>query len=73
MCKVGGIKHVNMRRIIDTRTQTNEDTCTKARKRLAYQPIFLGMMTCADPESFVRGGPILTSFFFVLFLMDEGR
>ena len=64
---------MNMRRIIDTSTQTNEDACTKARKRLAYQPIFLSMVTCADPESFVRGGPILTSFCFVLFLMDEER
>ena len=27
---------------------------------------------CADPESFVRGGPILKSFFFVV-LVEEGR
>ena len=25
-----------------------------------------------DPESFVRGGPILTTFFYI-FLVDEGR
>ena len=29
-------------------------------------------VTCADPESFVRGGPTLTFFLFV-FLFDEGR
>ena len=30
--------------------------------------------SCADPESFVRGGPTLTTFFFLLFfLVDEGR
>ena len=29
--------------------------------------------TCADPESFVIGGPTLTTFFFVvLFFLDEG-
>ena len=28
-------------------------------------------MTCADPESFVRGGPILRTFFFSL--MRGGR
>ena len=27
---------------------------------------------CADPESFVRGGSILTFFYFFLFLVDEG-
>ena len=27
---------------------------------------------CADPESFVRGGPILTGFL-VVFLVDEGE
>ena len=30
----------------------------------------LSAITCADPESFVRGGPTLTAFFF---LVDEGR
>ena len=29
---------------------------------------------CADPESFVRGGPTLTTFIVILFfLVDEGR
>ena len=28
-----------------------------------------GMISCADPENFVRGGPTLTTFFF---LIDEG-
>ena len=28
------------------------------------------MITCTDPGSFVRGGPFLTFFFF---LVDEGR
>ena len=29
---------------------------------------------CADPESFIRGGPTLTTFFFIfIFLFDEGR
>ena len=28
-------------------------------------------MKCADSESFVRGGPTLTTFF--IFLVDEGR
>ena len=36
-----------------------------------------GLQTCADPESFVRGGPTLTFFFFFFFffffLVDEGR
>ena len=27
----------------------------------------------SDPESFVRGGPTLISFFFLFFLVDEGR
>ena len=27
----------------------------------------------ADPESFFRGGPTLTTFLFLLFLVDEGR
>ena len=30
------------------------------------------VLPCADPESFVRGGPTLTKFDFHLFL-DEGR
>ena len=31
-------------------------------------------LPCADPESFVRGGPTLTTFFFYFFLLvDEGR
>ena len=33
--------------------------------------------TCANPESFVRGGPTLTTFLFIYFLFiclaDEGR
>ena len=29
--------------------------------------------SCADPESFVRGGPTVTTFFHVVFLVDEGR
>ena len=28
---------------------------------------------CADPESFVRGGPTMTTSFFVFVLVDEGR
>ena len=28
---------------------------------------------CADPESFVRGGPTQTTLFFFYFLVDEGR
>ena len=29
---------------------------------------------CADPESFVRGGPTVTTFFFsFFFIFDEGR
>ena len=33
-------------------------------------------VTCADPESFVRGGPILTCFLFIylfIYFFDEGR
>ena len=30
-------------------------------------------ISCVDPESFVRGGPILTTFFVLFFLVDEGR
>ena len=30
------------------------------------------MVECADPESFVRGGPTLTKFLFI-YLFDEGR
>ena len=36
----------------------------------------LHMSACADPESFVRGGPTLTTFclsFFFFFFFDEGR
>ena len=29
--------------------------------------------SCADPDSFARCGPTLTTFFFVFFLVDEGR
>ena len=31
--------------------------------------------SCADPKSFVRGGPTLTTFFFIIiyFLVGEGR
>ena len=34
-----------------------------------------GTCTCVDPDSFVRGGPNLATFFFcfVFFLLDEGR
>ena len=32
-----------------------------------------GDVACADQESFVRGGPTLTTFFFLSFLGDEGR
>ena len=31
----------------------------------------LSKISCADPESFIRGGPTLT--FFVCYLVDEGR
>ena len=31
------------------------------------------LFPCADPESFVRGGPTLTGFFLFFFLVDEGR
>ena len=34
--------------------------------------LIIRLVSCADPESFVRGGPTLTMFFFV-FLGDEGR
>ena len=27
---------------------------------------------CADPESFIRGCPTLTTFYFLFFLADEG-
>ena len=40
---------------------------------LLFQSTYI---TCADPESFVRGGPTLTFFFFLLFfffLVDESR
>ena len=30
------------------------------------------LYTCPDPESFFRGGPSLTTFFFI-FLVDKGR
>ena len=30
-------------------------------------------MPCADPESFVRGDPISTMFFFVVLSVDKGR
>ena len=34
----------------------------------------IAIRPCADPESFVRGGPILTTCFFFFFLiMREGR
>ena len=42
----------------------------------AWVPIWLctvcifRRLSCADPESCVRGGPTLTCFFFVLFLVD---
>ena len=29
--------------------------------------------SCGDPESFVRGGPTLTGFLLVLFLVDERK
>ena len=32
-----------------------------------------GDVACADPESFVRGGSTLTTFFSFLFYFDEGR
>ena len=31
------------------------------------------LVSCTDPESFVREGPTLTSFFLFVFLVDEGR
>ena len=38
------------------------------------QLVCLLTCSCADPESFVRGGPILTTIFFIiLFLVDKGR
>ena len=38
--------------------------------------ISVDMLICADPESFVRGGPTLKSdnvFFYFFSLIDEGR
>ena len=32
-----------------------------------------GIYPCTDPERFDRGGPTLTTFFVVVFLVDEGR
>ena len=29
--------------------------------------------SCADPESFVRGGQTLTTFFFILLVYETGR
>ena len=34
---------------------------------------YIDSKTCADPGSFIRGGPTLTTFFVVVFLVDEGR
>ena len=35
--------------------------------------VLVKMKPCADPESFVRGGPTLTTFFCSSFLGDEER
>ena len=33
----------------------------------------MAVTACTDPESFVRGGPILITFYFCLILVDEGK
>ena len=41
--------------------------------RLVLLIVHFLQCSCADPESFVRGGPTLTTFFFLFFLrFDEG-
>ena len=45
-----------------------ELTATEARAKIRL----VADVTCADPEKFVRGVPTLTTFFLVLFLVDEG-
>ena len=42
----------------------------KLKKKTTY---LLMVYACADPESFVRGGPTLTFYFCFLFLMRGGR
>ena len=37
--------------------------------RNCYDDRCFGLAPCADPDSFARGGPALTTFF----LVDEGR
>ena len=45
----------------------------RMQKKLEYPP-GLSPGSCADPESFIRGGPNLTTFlFFLFFRFDEGR
>ena len=38
----------------------------------AAKPSVFEIITCADPESFVRGGPTLTTYFWWVFLVHEG-
>ena len=43
-----------------------QPTTARASREDSHQP------TCADPESFARGGPTLTGFILLLFF-DDGR
>ena len=45
------------------------DTCKKEKVSKVITLMCFYAFTCADPESYVRGGPNLITFFF---LVDEG-
>ena len=39
----------------------------------SHTNLLFGILKCADPESFVRRGPTLTTFFFNYYFFDEGK
>ena len=42
-------------------------------QKVGIANIKIVFLPCADPESFFRRGPTLTTFFLFRFLVDEGR
>ena len=59
---------INVLCIVHTDNGASGQTGKMPKADLKHCKTYMYLVACADPESFVRGGPTLTNVFF-----DEGR
>ena len=53
---------------VSTRETPSSDVKAQTDQRPYYFAFLKGSYSCADPESFVRGGPTLTTFLLFIFI-----